>query len=204
MIEIIPVIHVTSREQALINTGICWACGIKKAFYINHVVHAHVVVNVVSEVKQCMPDFWVGINLLGIPLTIMLESEYPVDAIWVDETVKTPERKFKGMVFGGLAFKYQAQPTDLKAACDEAAQCVSVATTSGPGTGKAASVMKLRKIREHLGNHPLAVASGVSAENIGLFRPFVDYVLVASSITDTNEYIIPEKLKDLITASKDS
>jgi hypothetical protein len=203
MIEIIPVIHVTSREQALVNTGICLGLGVKKAFYINHAISSTALIEITNEIKRTVPSFWVGMNLLGVSTNQVLNTQYDIDAVWIDETVKSTQRTFRGKVFGGLAFKYQSQPTDLEAACQEARQCVDVATTSGPATGKAASVDKVRKIRNLIGGHPLALASGVTPENVSIFRPYVDFALVATSITDINEMLLPHKLKELLIAAKE-
>lgn len=43
----------------------------------------------------------------------------------------------------------------------------------------------------------MAIASGVSIENIDSYKGIVDYLLVASSITDRNEMIIKDKLVQL-------
>lgn len=101
------------------------------------------------------------------------------------------------MFFGGLAFKYQKQPKNLKLACIEATLTTDVATTSGTGTAKPASIDKIKTIREYLGDHPMAIASGVLVDNIESYIGLVDYFLVASSITDENEFIIEKKLKEL-------
>ena len=57
---------------------------------------------------------------------------------------------------------------------------------------------KIKLIREYLGDHPMAIASGVSIENILSYNDIVDFLLVASSITDRNEFIIKEKLDELV------
>lgn len=103
----------------------------------------------------------------------------------------------KVFFFGGLAFKYQPQPTDLESACNEAKLATDVACTSGTGTGKAPTTVKINTIRNYLGSHPMAIASGVSIENIDSYKGIVDYLLVASSITDRNEMIIKDKLVQL-------
>ena len=45
----------------------------------------------------------------------------------------------------------------------------------------------------------MAIASGISAENINQYKDIVDYLLVASSITtsDRSEMIIKDKLIEL-------
>lgn len=200
--EIIPVIHMLNVNQVLTNIKTCVECGIKKVFIINHVVTIEDLIKCSLSVKQNYPDLWVGINMLGSSTeNSLLFDNSEIDGLWCDASI-TPEkakkyRRFKGMFFGGLAFKYQPQPKDLKLACEEAILATDVATTSGVGTGKAADVNKIKLIREYLGDHPMAIASGVSSNNIDNYKDIVDYVLVASSITTSGEMIIKDKLIEL-------
>lgn len=205
--EIIPVIHMINLEQVFANVEICVNNGIKKVFLINHVVSAQEVLSAAKDVKAEYPELWVGVNLLGVPTSnaICLPGKV-VDGLWCDDTLTledyTITRRFEGMLFGGLAFKYQRQPSDLEEACKNAALTTDVATTSGPGTGKAASITKIETIRGYLGTHPMAIASGVSADNVENYMYLADYLLVASSITDKDEMIIEGKLVELINKVK--
>lgn len=92
-------------------------------------------------------------NPLGYYLEEALNINLNIDALWIDETVTTKDKKFKGLIFGGLAFKYQKQPSNIELACKEATYFTDVACTSGPGTGKAPSIEKIQTIRKYLGNH---------------------------------------------------
>ena len=191
-------------EQVFANVETCVNNGIKKVFLINHVVSAQDVLSAAKDVKSEYPELWVGINLLGTPTTSVICLPNVVDGIWCDGTLTKEDanfRSFKGMLFGGLAFKYQRQPSDLEEACKNAALTTDVATTSGPGTGKAATITKIETIREYLGTHPMAIASGVSADNVEKYMYLADYLLVASSITK-DEMIIEEKLIELINKLK--
>jgi len=203
--EIIPVIHMINLEQVFANVETCVKNGIKKVFLINHVVTAQDVLSAAKEVKIEYPELWVGVNLLGVPTTNVICLPNVVDGLWCDGTLTKEDanfRSFKGMLFGGLAFKYQRQPSDLEEACKNAALTTDVATTSGPGTGKAATITKIETIRGYLGSHPMAIASGVSADNVQNYMHLADYLLVASSITDKDEMIIEEKLVELINKLK--
>ena len=200
--ELIPVIHMVDETQVLLNVEICHQVGVKKVFLINHVVSVHDLLICANKVKKEYPDMWVGVNMLGIPTHIALTNELKgIDGLWCDATISAAEaksvRQFKGMFFGGLAFKYQPQPTDLESACNEAKLATDVACTSGVGTGKAPTTVKINTIRDYLGSHPMAIASGVSIDNIDSYKGIVDYLLVASSITDRNEMIIKDKLVQL-------
>ena len=198
--ELIPVIHVLNKQQVLRNAATCYANGIKKVFLINHAVDKTTLLECAFTVKEVY-QLWVGINLLGYPIEEVISSPYFADALWCDQTLtkeKAEHRKFKGQLFTGVAFKYQPQPGDLKAACEEAKLYTDVATTSGVGTGKPANIYQMQLMRMYLGDHPMAIASGVSAENVHFYKGVADYLLVASSITDSNEIIVESKLKELL------
>lgn len=203
--EIIPVIHMITEEQVFTNVDTCIKCGIEKVFIINHVVEVDELLNCACKVKNTYPDLWVGVNMLGLTAEqALIRSPIGINGIWSDSSLELHQshlfkkhNPFGAMFFGGLAFKYQPQPTDLLTACNHATLLTHVATTSGEGTGKSPTTYKIKLIREYLGEHPMAIASGISSENIHLYKDLANYLLVASSITDKNEMIIEEKLIEL-------
>ena len=197
-----PVIHILNVEQVRTNINICKNANINHIFLINHVTDVPDLINCTLKMKEEFPNMWIGMNPLGYYLEEALNINLNIDALWIDETVTTKDKKFNGLIFGGFAFKYQKQPSNLQLACKEATYFTDVACTSGPGTGKAPSIEKIQTIRKYLGNHPLAIASGISAENVHLYKDYVDYLMVASSITDNNEIINPTKLQQLINTIK--
>src|ERR1700741_1595299 len=199
--EIIPVIHMITQYQVMVNVETCIACGVKKVFLINHQVSVEDLMVCAKAVKTKYPNLWVGVNMLGVPVRSAVNFVLDhIDAIWCDETISSEDaksmRRFNGMFFGGLAFKYQPQPIDLKLACEDSALATDVATTSGSSTGQAADVEKIKTIRGHLGNHPMAIASGVSVKNVHNYNGVADYLLVASSITNLGEMIVKDRLQD--------
>lgn len=195
-----PVIHVLNDAQVITNINTYLSVGVNHVFLINHVTDAEELIETTLNMRTLFPDLWIGMNPLGCLVEEALSYDLPIDALWLDQTVQIYQRNFKGLVFGGLSFKYQRQPSDLGLACEEAKLYTDVACTSGTGTGKAPSTFKIIQLRELLGDHPLAIASGVSAENVFLYKDLVDYLLVATSITDRGELINVERLKQLIDA----
>ncbi len=110
-----------------------------------------------------------------------------------DRFAATGHRGWPGLYFGGVAFKYQAAvPTNKLSALGFAAARtgIDVVTTSGPRTGMAPSVEKVRLIRAGMDmasggpingrDKGLALASGVDLSNVELFLPTVDAFLVGS------------------------
>lgn len=199
--EIIPVIHMLNINQVITNVNIVTNAGLNKVFIINHSVSDDELINCALYVKAKYPKLWVGINRLAKTQKQALEQDIPVDGLWCDQTISIEDyqnKKFKGQVFGGLAFKYQPQPSDIQTSCIEASQATDVATTSGPGTGQEANISKILTIKEYLNEHPMAIASGVNNKNILQYKGIVNYLLVASSITSRSEIIDQDKLNELI------
>lgn len=201
--ELIPVIHKLSDDQVNRNVETCIYCGINKVFLIDHSLQdSNYLIDTARQIKEKY-NIWVGVNLLGVNTESALMLDLPLDGLWCDRVVEYERtinlRQFKGQFFGSLAFKYQPQPADLAQACDNAKKATDVATTSGPATGKEASLTKIQTLRNFLGEHPLAIASGVNVENVHNYVGLANYLLVASSITDSSEIIMTDKLDQLNT-----
>ncbi len=107
---------------------------------------------------------------------------------------------WKGTYFGGVAFKGQrkVRPEHLGQAAQKATAFMDVVTTSGPGTGVAADIDKVRVMKEALGSFPLALASGVTPDNVGDYLPYVDCFLVATGISDDFEHLNPVLTRRLV------
>ncbi len=216
--EIIPVIHIVDNKQVFTNVETCVKCGINKIFLIDHSGSERSLPSYSEEIKADY-KLWVGINLLGHDIKkILTRAEewalfnFHTDAIWSDEDLShlsvdelldiKSKITYKGEYFGGLAFKYQRQPVDVRTACNNSKLITNVSVTSGSGTGSAPTKVKIQQLREHLGNHPLAIASGVSVDNIKSYIGLAQYAMVATSITDNKELIIEQKLTELINQTK--
>ncbi|MGE0758595.1 MAG: BtpA/SgcQ family protein [Pirellulaceae bacterium] len=214
---VLPVIHVESVDQALRNVAISVACACDGVFLINHHVSHAELLAVHSSVTAAYPGVWVGINSLGSePLELFEELPPNVQGVWTDHA-GVDERSsdqpyarriagaiarahWRGLYFGGVAFKYQRDVDDVAAAARLAAQYMDVVTTSGPGTGRAASVDKLRTMKSAIGASPLAVASGVTPENVRDYLDSVDAFLVATGISRTFTELDPVKVEALVRA----
>ena len=93
---------------------------------------------------------------------------------------------WSGLYFGGVAFKYKRQVDhdELGAAAARAAHYMDVVCTSGPETGKPASIEKIQAMHAGLGDGAtsLAVASGITVDNVKAYLPYVDAYLVGTGI----------------------
>lgn len=203
--ELIPVIHMINQNQVFTNVKTCVESGVEKVFLINHQTTSEELIKCALLVKERYPDLWVGVNMLDKYAEDAILYDFNLDGLWCDQTIDLESykhRKFKGMLFAGLAFKYQPQPKDIELACQESILTSDVSTTSGPGTGKAAGLAKIIELRKYLGDHPMAIASGVDVNNVDLYKGLTNYLLVASSITSRSEIIDKDKLVELLEKLK--
>ncbi len=99
------------------------------------------------------------------------------------------EYHHNGIYFGGVAFKYQKPVSDFAKVAEMAVPYVDVVTTSGIKTGHQADLQKVVEMREAIGNHPLAIASGITPENVSQYMDYADCFLVATGVShpDTDE-----------------
>jgi hypothetical protein len=201
---IVPVIHCIDWNQIKHNLDICQRNGIEMVFLINHRPSEEAVSQLeffFLKAKEEYPNLKIGLNFLQLKTedSITICENIGSDAIWTDYP-GTGNRTQP--LFGAVAFKYQKHiPNDkLEEVCKESIKHMDVVTTSGPATGKPASIEKIKKIKSYIGDHKLAIASGINVENKKMFEPYVDYMLVASSITDSNEMIVESKLIELLNA----
>jgi len=201
---ITPVIHCLEWEQINENLKICARNDIERVWLIYHSTKPFAVMQLkywFVESKLLYPQLKIGLNFLQLPTneSMAIGESLGVDGIWSDYDCSGIINR-KRLLFGPVAFKYQktVENDELENVCKEAMKNMDVITTSGPATGVPASIEKIKRIRSYIGNYPLAIASGINIDNKKQFEPLVDYMLVASSITNDNEVIIEDKLVKLI------
>ena len=210
-----PVIHVLNEEQILRNISLAKSNEADGVFLINHgSMSWETHVDLYSKSVQTYPDFWIGINCLDLS-THEVFSKVPntIDGIWADnggiddESTLYAKRisryrkrsSFTGLYFGGVAFKGHYVENHTRAA-KRATRFMEIVTTSGAGTGKAAPTEKIASMKEAIGDRPLAIASGVTIENVQDYLPYVEYFLVATGISRTFHELDPEKVLNLSKA----
>lgn len=217
-----PVIHCISPlyggiKHAQQNSKIAFENGADGVFLIGHTMKCGELLAIYQQVRLLYPEKWIGINFLDIPadrdwsrLTLVVRLAHGLNGLWMDALpIATAQLEVrKGLeLFGGVAFKYidpGLSGERLQQKCAEASVLVHTVTTSGNETGSPPEVSKLKVMRAAVGpGTRLALASGVCAENVRDFLPYVDTFLVASSITVRRndlrgqEYLVPEKVLEL-------
>lgn len=219
---LLPVVHPISREAALASIRLAHDIGVRGVFLIDQGMIERDVLALVREVRDHYPSLWIGVNLLSRApaeaLVASLDVCGAIDGIWSDNAgvderdVHAQARAFvaarqcagwRGLYFGGVAFKYQREIAQEHlghaAAC--AAPYMDVVCTSGPGTGHAADVSKVQALRSGLGgDHALALASGVTAQNVRRYRPYVQAFLVGTGIESRLGVLDSGKVEALLGA----
>lgn len=210
---VLPVVHVQSPSQAIRNVTIAYEAQCDGVFLINHGISHAALMTAFAEVKAVFPNFWIGINSLGKdPLSLFGDED--VSGIWTDnaqieehrgEQVKAERiddvrvaQNWQGLYFGGVAFKYQREVNELAQAARIAMRYMDVVTTSGPGTGHAPPIAKLRTMKQAIGDFPLAVASGITTDNVSELLPYCDCVMVATGISKSFTELDRKLTHDLV------
>ena len=222
---LLPVVHPISREAALEAIGVAHTCGVKGVFLIDQGMSEREVLQLAREVREQYPTLWIGLNLLSRTATKTLTTTYNrgwrVDGIWSDwagieenrvagsshpvaEAFLNARRNasWEGLYFGGVAFKYQREvaPSDLGVVAEMSVPYMDVLCTSGPGTGHPADIEKVRALRAGLGDHAMALASGVTPENVQSYMPYVQAFLVGTGIEQQLGIFDPMKIEALLRA----
>lgn len=205
------VIHVNNLEQTIEQCNIAFNTKVDGVFLINHVQTYQELLKIYKLIRDRYPEKWIGLNCLDLtPIEIfnMIGHDIPlsINGIWADNAdideckdlnhQFIPQKTFqaiqnarargwKGWYFGGVAFKYQRDVSDLVTATNHAIHFMDVVTTSGEGTGISAAPEKIALMAQTVHknkNGLLAVASGITPENVHLY-PGADIFLVATGIS---------------------
>lgn len=226
---ILPVIHVRDTAQAVRNVALAMGEGAQGVFLINHDFPHDDLLPIVAQVRQRFPALWLGVNFLGVtgrdafPVLGRLAGQgVEVDAFWADDA-RIDERGeaqaeadaiaaareasgWTGLYFGGTAFKKQREvaPDGYARAAGIAARYMDAVTTSGAATGEAADLAKIAAFRDGCGDTPLALASGVTPDNVALYGRLVDAVLVATGVNVPGDFynIDPGRLRRLVSRAR--
>lgn len=202
----LPVIHFKNIQEFSRSVHIAINSGCDGLFFIKQGGISGPALNeLIRQVHEEYPKIWKGVNYLSDNLRALKQVyslQHILGGLWTDNAgiyeyqdilleaeafdIKKTEYKWKGLYFGGVAFKYQAQVKDknLDTVTRVAKEFMDIVTTSGEGTGRAAKPDKVMVMRYALGDSALALASGVTAGNVKNYLPYVNAYLVATGIED--------------------
>lgn len=223
---VLPVIHVLETDRTLANIDILTELDAPRCFLINHDFGVEQFLRILRDVRAACPTLWMGVNFLDVtgrhafPTLAQLERDgCRIDAYWADdaridertdaqteaEEIADARVGWSGLYFGGTAFKKQrpVAEADYERAATLACEWMDVVCTSGQATGVEAEDQKISTFRTAIGDHALALASGITPENAHRYRE-VDAFMVATGINhDGNFYDIePGRLKRLLAVAE--
>jgi len=218
MSKVIAVIHHISNEVTLQNAAIARAAGAAGVALIQmqaRDVELDEPARVLRALYPASTGFTIGCNRLATLPEDAIREDFALglDFAWVDNPgvsslgvtgearrLTNTLAKLPGpfLFFGSVAFKTQ-RPEPLPAvAAIYAANLGWVVTTSGVATGVAPDCEKLRAMKEAIGCRPLAVASGVTPANVDSIAPFVDFILVATGVSEDFHHLSPSLLRSVV------
>jgi len=224
MTKVIAVIHHISNEVTLQNAAIARAAGAAGVALIQmqaRDVELDEPARVLRALYPASTEFMIGCNRLNAwpDDAIHQDFELGLDFTWQDNpgvsslgvttmaevataALASLTRPF--LFFGSVAFKTQAHETAPAAAALYAADLGWVVTTSGVATGIAPDCEKLRAMREAIGERPLAVASGVTPDNVNSIARFVDFIFVATGVSVDFYHLSPELLQTVVERARNA
>lgn len=211
--HIYPVIHYLDRATALEEVNVARNCGAHGVFLISHRGNDAELVAVSAEAKRLHPDFRIGINLLSeSPLHACNKADdHRLDMVWADdmgidsgggnamaESLSRFARAFPSIqLFASVAFKYRPHEPNPPLAASIAQRLGFIPTTSGSATGSAPDVRKIIDMSVAT-NGQLAIASGMTPENVGSYAPYLSHILVSTGVGLDEYRIDPQRLTLLI------
>jgi hypothetical protein len=226
---LLPVIHPINSEAALAAVRVAVDAGVRGVFLIDQGLSEAGLLRLVIAIRALHPTLWLGLNLLSRTpsetLSLALRECDGIDGIWadnagVDERADANPKQlaasafeiarclvgWRGLYFGGVAFKYtrEVAAEDLATAAMRSSPFMDVLCTSGAATGQAASIEKVRALREGLGDHAMALASGVTPSNVRSYMWYVQAFLVGTGIERQLGVLDPTKIAALQDAMKEA
>jgi len=226
-----PVIHVLDVQQTARNIDIAMACGVAGVFLINHDFPVEDFLPIVRETRKRYPSLWIGLNFLAVtgerafPILGELErNSCGIDAYWADDacidehaalesqvvankiTEVREQSGWNGLYLGGTCFKKQREVNSAYYGVSArlATHFMDAVCTSGVATGMEADLDKISTFRRSIGEHVLALASGITPDNAEAYHE-VDCFMVATGINVKGDFynIDPQLLKRLMTITEE-
>lgn len=212
--RVFTVIHLLDEKTMFTNVQISLDEGCDGFFLIDHGSGMDPI-QAAEKVRERYSAAWIGVNLLGYwPDEAFYRLTPACSGLWADDA-RIDDRlsyqkeahlivdarvdsDWRGEYFGGVAHKASHQPRDAAAAAMIATSFMDVITTTGPGTGRPPTPDKVKSMREAIGEFPMALASGVTPENVGLFLPYVNDFLVATGISKDFHNLDQTKVRALV------
>ena len=209
--QVLPVIHHLDAATTFSEILVARTCGADGVFLISHDGADLELLDVARTAVQQNTGFPIGLNLLSMRCVQSARKALEVGSnmLWADdmgvdsqgltaegremESIARLEPQLK--LFASVAFKYRPQETDPVGAAAHARAAGFIPTTSGDATGHAPDPQKIIAMGK---GGALAIASGMTPENVNTYAPALTHILVATGVSRTEHHIDPAKLSALI------
>lgn len=211
--RVFPVIHHLDRNTTLQQAKLVSALGADGLFLISHGRQDDELPDLAAEIKLAYPALRVGLNFLwnGPIAAAEVAVSRGLDMMWGDycgvdshgvsglalALKAIRDRAAAGHpieVFASVAFKGQPNDANPALAATHAMECGFTPTTSGARTGAAPDLDKIVRMSAVTGGN-LAITSGMTLENVGLFELHLSAILVATGVSIDEHRIDPLKLQ---------
>lgn len=214
---VLPVIHHLHATLSLEQAEIAAKAGADGVFLISHQGADEELPGVGKDIKASHGNMLVGASLLqtdALKACALLQAA-GLDTLWADncyvdssgataQAAQLHELSHTGrsiQIFAGVAFKYQKPEPNPALAAYNTLQAGFLPTTSGAATGSAPQLEKITAMSEQVQGR-LAVASGLSVDNIALFAPYISHALVASSVSSDEHHFDYDTLARFVDLAK--
>ena len=210
--------------QARREIGLMYGAGVDAVLVENYFGDVSDVIRTLEFLRENYPDRPYGVNVLGdFAASYRLAQEYGAAFMQVDSICghlsPTADRKYAAevaklrssgkpvFVLGGVRFKYQpvrsgrSLEVDLRLGME---RCDAIVVT-GPGTGVNTDLEKIRAFRDVLGDFPLIVGAGMTAETCVQQLSLADGAIVGSFFKidgRTEREVDPERVRQFMERAR--
>lgn len=201
------VVHARDAERGVFDAGVALGAGARALALIDQYCSIEEVQGVAAAVRRRLPhkeSVQITVNhLRGTPPLWLegLSCDSWVDGISVQTDAVRPAGEYT--TFGGLAFKHQHDPQEVveRHLRDYAASPHPnfVVTTSGSRTGEPPTTQKIDWFRSLMPEDArLAIASGMTVDNLPVFLPLATDFFVGTALEDHNLRVDPDKVRKMV------
>lgn len=218
--KVLAVIHHLDKKTTLEQASIASSAGADGVFLISHHGADRELAELGRQIKLDCPNLQVGLNYLGLGVIEAAQAvlDAGLDMVWGDvcgvssaglDDLGHRLNNFKEQnagiaVFASVAFKYQPEDLDPPQAARNARAAGFIPTTSGSATGIPPAWEKVCEMAGPVldAGTTLAVASGLSVENVGSYFPYLSHLLVATSVSIDDHHFDVHLLQEFVKAAK--
>lgn len=211
--RVLPVIHHIEPQLTMDEIQVAIDCAADGVFLISHESCDDELVEVAKKAIQEFKGFPIGLNLLSLDCWQATRRAMDIGCrmVWADDmgvdssglnvlghkVTEIAQANPDLQLFASVAFKYRPHEPEPVMAAHQARLAGFIPTTSGEATGSAPDPAKIAAMGA---DGPLAIASGMTPQNVRRYAKYLTHILVATGVSRDEYQIDPAKLRRLIEA----